>query len=319
MRRSAPPSATDCPETVPGRRLRVPHDGSSDTPRSGTVECRKVSVVHHHQAMDDALLRVAIGLVRDAGRLAAARFATGSSATEKIDGTDVTPADVEVEQFLRTRIAEHFPDDAVYGEETGETVGTSGRRWVLDPINGTSLFVRRIPTFTIHLAVEDPVGPAVGVIGHPVIDELLYAGRGLGCWQQVGGAAPARVRVSASSRLRGATVEMLNPMTWSEDLLLTLHREVLLLPWMKGAVDVAAGISDAAVMAGFPMGYEDMAPLPVLIGEAGGRVSDLSGRDVLDGDGSVLISNGHIHDALLDLVAGIGPSRDFRALLAESP
>jgi histidinol-phosphatase len=266
----------------------------------------------------DAVLRFATGLVRDAGRLAAAHFASGTSGSTKDDGTEVTPVDIEVEDLLRERIVDRFPHDAIYGEEGSETAGTSGRRWVLDPINGTSLFVRRIPTFSILLAVEDADGPAVGVIGHPVIDEVLYAGRGLGCWQQVGDGPPRRARVNDHDRLRGATVEVLNPVSWSEELLVALHREVFLLPAMKPMDDVATGISDAAVVAGFPMGYEDRAALPIVVGEAGGRVTDLAGDDVLAGDGSVLVSNGRLHDALLDLVAGIPHGRDFRSLMSDS-
>jgi histidinol-phosphatase len=264
----------------------------------------------------EELLHFATGLVREAGRVAAARFAAGTSVSEKDDGTEVTPVDREVEVFLRERIIDRFPRDGVYGEEDGEQPGTSGRRWVLDPINGTSLFVRRIPTFSILLAVEDGDEPAVGVIGHPVVGEVIYAGRGLGSWRQHGDAAPERLRVSATTRRRGATVEVLNQVTWSEELLLALHRELFVLPTTAGAVDVAAGISDAMVIAGFAMGYEGRAPLPLVIGEAGGRVTDLTGADVRTGDGSVLASNGPLHEGLLELVAGIPHGRDVRALLA---
>jgi histidinol-phosphatase len=264
----------------------------------------------------DAVLGFAIGLAREAGRLAAARFAAGTAVSEKDDSTEVTPVDREVEVLLRERIADRFPHDGVYGEEGGEEPGTSGRRWVLDPINGTSLFVRRIPTFSILLAVEDGDGPAVAVEAHPVIDQVVYAGRGLGSWRQQGDGAPERLRVNDHDRRRGATVEGLNPVTWSEELLVALHREVFLLPVQAGAVDVAAGISDALLIAGFPMGYEDRAPLPLIVGEAGGRVTDLNGDDVLAGDGSVLATNGRLHDGLLELVAGIPHGRDFRTLLA---
>jgi histidinol-phosphatase len=267
----------------------------------------------------DDLLPFATGLVREAGRLAAARFATGTAVSgkvsEKDDGTEANPVDREVEVVLRERILDRFPHDGVYGEEGGEQPGTSGRRWVLDPINGTSLFVRRIPTFTILLAVEDDDGPAVGVIGHPVAGDLVYAGRGLGCWWQAGDAAPQRLHVSTTGRRRGATVETLNQVSWSEELLVALHREVFVLPAMGGSTDVAAGTADALVIAGFPMGYEDRAPLPLVVGEAGGRVTDLNGDDVLAGDGSVLASNGLLHDGLLELVAGISHGRDFRGLL----
>jgi histidinol-phosphatase len=264
----------------------------------------------------DALMEFATGIVRDAGRVAAARFAAGTAVSEKPDGTEVTPVDLEVEQLLREHIAGRFPHDGIYGEEGGEQAGTSGRRWVLDPINGTSLFVRRIPTFSILLAIEEDDGPAVAVIGHPVVGEVVYAGRGLGAWRQHGDRDPERLRVSGTDRRRGATVEALNQVTWSEELVLTLHRELFVLPTMAGAVDVAAGISDAMVIAGFPMGYEDVAPLPLIVGEAGGRVTDLAGNDVLTGDGSVLASNGVLHDGLLELVAGIPHGRDYRRLLS---
>jgi hypothetical protein len=88
-------------------------------------------------------------------------------------------------------------------------------------------------------------------------------------------------------------------------LLMTLHREVALMSWVGAGQGVAAGWLDAAVIAGHPMGYEDVATLPVLITEAGGRVTDLAGGDVLAGAGDVLTSNGHVHDQLLELVAGL--------------
>ena len=70
-----------------------------------------------------------------------------------------------------------------------------------------------------------------------------------------------------------------------------------------------------AALAGFPLGYEDIAPIPVMVTEAGGLVSDLDGNDVLSGNGTVLASNGHIHDALLELVRDVPPGRDYRSLM----
>lgn len=63
------------------------------------------------------------------------------------------------------------------------------------------------------------------------------------------------------------------------------------------------------------MSYEDLAPIPLVISEAGGRVSDLDGQDVLTGNGTVLASNGHIHDALLDLVRNMPSGRDYQSLI----
>ncbi|MCU1671605.1 MAG: Histidinol-phosphatase [Blastococcus sp.] len=277
--------------------------------------------------MDQALLEFAVELVEEAGGIAARRFAESGPHGRRVGGsrrrTDRAAdlradlrADVELEELLRARIGARFPDDAVLGEESGLHEGTSGRRWVLDPLNGTTLFVQRVPTFSVLLAVEDEEGPAAAVVGYPMSDEMLYAGRGLGCWHQIGGAEPRQVRVNDATRLRGALVGMLNPHTWSEELLLALHRETFLLPWEKGSLDLVSGRCDALVIAGYPMGYEDLVVLPVLVGEAGGRVTDLHGRDVLHGDGSVLAANGDLHDALLEVAAGLPHGRDFRALRA---
>ena len=75
-------------------------------------------------------------------------------------------------------------------------------------------------------------------------------------------------------------------------------------------IELATGLTDAAVITGTLQGYEDLAPLPIIVGEAGGRVTDLSGYPVLAGSGDALISNGLLHDALLDLVKGLTTARE---------
>ena len=251
------------------------------------------------------LVQAAVEIARAAGLVAAERFAAGTTASLKSDGTELTPADVEVERLIRALIAERFPGDRTYGEEEGAAGGESGRRWVIDPINGTALFVRRIPTFDMLLAVEVDDRPLVSVTHHPVTATTYFAGVGEGAWRQDGDGRPQRLAVSDRDRSRGARVGLLNMWTWSESLVLALHREVVLVPWVGLASGVASGLADAAVIAGHPMGYQDMAPMPVLVTEAGGRVTDLAGGDVLAGAGDVLISNGRIHDQLLDLIAGL--------------
>ena len=269
--------------------------------------------------MDDDLLAAAVEIADAASRVAAQRFLEGAPAQTKADGSPVTTADVEVEAVVRSLIAARFPGDGVAGEELPETPGTSGRRWVIDPINGTAAFARRIPMFNVLLTVEDAEGGAVAVISYPMGQEMFYAARRRGCWHQVGSGPPQRITVSSTGQRRGAAVEMVNPATWSMELLMTLHREVLLFPHAKATSGVASGLTDAMIIAGLPMGYEDIAPIPVLVTEAGGRVSDLAGNDVRSGDGSVLASNGRLHDALLELVRHIPHSRDYQALKEARP
>ena len=267
--------------------------------------------------MDQELLDFAVDLACRAGALATERFFAGTAdVARKPDGTEVTAADLAVEEMIRGELARHTPGDEVYGEEAGTTPGTTGRRWVIDPIDGTYYFARRIPVFTTQLAYEDEHGPAIGVIREPVAQRTVYAARGRGCWQATGPAAATPTAVGTRTRLRGARTAMANPGTWPEELLLTLHREVFL-QTVGDVVALVTGQVDAVVVAGAPMGYEDLAPVPVIVGEAGGRVTTLDGAPVLPGDGTFLATNGHLHEEYLSLVDGLPTTRDWRALTAE--
>ncbi len=264
--------------------------------------------------MDQSLLDFAVDLARRAGAFAAERFFAGDvSATRKPDGTEVTATDLAVEELLRDALARHAPGDEVYGEEAGTTAGTSGRRWVIDPIDGTYYFTHRIPLFATVLAYEDEQGPALAVVHEPVARKTVFAGRGLGCWVALDDVA-TQARVGDRTRLTGARTAMGNPGTWSEDLMTTLHRTVYL-STVGDMTSLVTGGLDAMVVAGFPMGYEDLAPLPVIMSEAGGRVTDLTGAPVLSGDGTVLATNGVLHDEFLALLDGVPHARDHKKLI----
>lgn len=261
-------------------------------------------------------LRLAHAAADAADAVTMSRFLASDLQVEaKPDLTPVSDADRASETTIRAILERERPDDDVLGEEYGATGDGTGRRWVIDPIDGTSAFAHRIPMFSVFLAVEDTDGSAVGVRSYPMSQDLIYAGRGLGCWHQVNDGPPQRLTVSSTRHPRGAWVEMVNPATWSQELLVTLYREVLLVPDVKGILAVACGRIDALIIVGLPMGYEDIAPIPLIITEAGGRVSDLDGNDVLSGNGTVLASNGHIHDALLDLVRDVPAGRDYQSLM----
>ncbi|MFF2925632.1 inositol monophosphatase family protein [Streptomyces celluloflavus] len=272
---------------------------------------------------DRKVFDFAVRLAAAAGRRAAAGFfaEAGRNAARKTDGTEVTEVDTDVEAFVRGELAAAFPADAVHGEEGGPRPGTSGRRWIIDPLNGTKQFTEGDPSFAIYLAYEDESGPAVGVIHVPVSRRTVAAGRGLGCWLLPGDVPdPAhgrRLRVGERDVLTGARTRMHNPAGWPESLLTALHRRVFLTPSGGGVVDVVTGRADAWVIAGPAMGYEDCAPLPVIVAEAGGRVTDLAGAPVLAGDGSVLITNGLLHDAFLELVAEAG-GHAMRAVVVDA-
>lgn len=268
--------------------------------------------------IDRELLDFAVRLVSRAGQMSVKGFFGDWHSRRKEDGSEVTEVDEAVEELIRAELGRRAPDDEVFGEERGVTSGTSGRRWIIDPINGTSYFTRRVPLFSNDLAYEDEHGPAIGVINLPLSQQMIVAGRCLGCWVLPGPEPDLksgyRARVTDRASIRAARTQMHNPVGWPEELLIALHRQVFLLPSMGGIVDLVTGRADAVVIAGPPMGYQDVAPMPVIVTEAGGRVTDLSGTSVLEGDMTVLATNGRLQDAFLHLVEGLPRSRDLHAL-----
>lgn len=253
-------------------------------------------------------LTFAIDLVDDGAEVARAAFVGADAAIEtKPDGSPVTNTDLAIEDLIRARLAEHRPADAILGEERPPRSGTSGRRWVIDPLGGTAHFIRRVPLFSVDLALEDADGPAVAVSCYPVGEVMLAAERGTGCW--VFDHAPHRpaehhrARVSDRRSLDDAVVSAHRLHQWPADLLDAVHRRCRLRDSVHSVVRLLRGETDAVVIPGGGFGYDDLAGVPVLIEEAGGRVTDFNGVPLLEGDGTVLATNGHLHDALLELIA----------------
>src|SRR5712691_9606711 len=140
-------------------------------------------------------LDFAVGIAREAGAMTLQYFKGSFAAERKADNSFVTIADREAERFLRQKIEEAFPTDAVLGEEEGQKPGTSGRRWILDPIDGTYSFVHGVPLYAVLIGLEFESEPVLGVVNLPALGELVYAAQGLGCfWND----EPARVSATKS-------------------------------------------------------------------------------------------------------------------------
>src|SRR4051812_30226666 len=129
------------------------------------------------------LLETAVELTRRAGELTLRWFRAPDLVVDvKADATPVTEADRAAERFLRHELAARFPDDGIVGEEEAERPGRSGRRWVIDPIDGTKAFTHGVPLFATLVALLDGDEPVIGVIHLPALGETVYAARGEGCW-----------------------------------------------------------------------------------------------------------------------------------------
>jgi diadenosine tetraphosphate (Ap4A) HIT family hydrolase len=168
--------------------------------------------------------------------------------------------------------------------------------------------------------MEDAHGSAVGVIGLPAQQEIVYAGRGLGCWllrTDVPGRDALRVQVGDRAELRGALTLTANQHMWTQELVAALHAEVALVGGVHHAIaHLVTGRVDLVVATGWDR--NDLAPLPVLVREAGGAISSLSGAQPLPGEGTVLAGNPVLHTAALGLVSDLPATRGTKALTAGS-
>lgn len=252
-------------------------------------------------------LALAHELADEADAITLSRFgAVDLAVRSKPDLTPVSDADLAVEQAIRHTLASRRPDDAVLGEEDGET-GTGSRRWVVDPVDGTKNFVRGVPVWASLIALQQDGEVVAGVVSAPSLGRRWWAARGLGAHAGGSLGAARRLRVSGVGTLADASVSYSSLTGWEEQRrlpgLLQLSRDV----WRTRAygdfwshVMVAEGAVDVSCEP--EVSLWDLAPLQVVVEEAGGRFTDLAGRARPDG-GSVVCSNGILHDEVLERLA----------------
>lgn len=246
--------------------------------------------------------------------LAMARFgATDLVVDTKPDLTPVTEADRAVEQALRRRIGAERPGHSVLGEEMGgdDSPGApSGWRWVLDPIDGTKNYVRGVPVWATLIALQHGGEGVLGVVSAPALGRRWWAARGEGAWAAAPGGAAARARVSAVAAVDDAFLSYDSAAGFEAHGLGPPFLGLVRRCWRtRGYGDfwshvlVAEGAVDIAVEP--EVAVWDVAPLQVIVEEAGGRFTDLAGRARPDG-GSAVSTNGILHDQALVALAGSG-------------
>ncbi len=254
-------------------------------------------------AQVDSRYHAAIWLAREAGERTLSRFQTTKLGTEsKRDGTPVTLADRDAEKFLRERIAEEFPDDGVLGEEFGEKAGTSGIRWILDPIDGTKAYICGVPLYGTLIAVEVNGITTIGVIELPALSERVYACLGQGALWQRGDKTPEVAKVSATRDLSEAVF------CYTDAALFKKHSREGFLERIKNSTKLCRGWNDCYsyallatgrcdVVADPVMELWDVAALAPIIREAGGKLTDFAGRNELARE--CIASNGLLHEAAI--------------------
>lgn len=258
----------------------------------------------------EGLLDFACKVAREAGQITLKYFKQPFSPDRKSDGSFVTVADRETERFIRARIEEAFPDDAIFGEEESPRAGRSGRQWIIDPIDGTFSFVHGVPFYGVMIGLEINVRQSgleadqdavLGVVNLPALGEMVYAARGVGCYWN-----DARARVSQTEKLEDALLlstdfgvcERYGFGVAAESL---QRRANARRTWgdCYGHVLVATG--RAEVMLDPVMNVWDCAPFLPILEEAGGTFTDWKGRKTIRG-GNAISTNGALFEEVMKTV-----------------
>jgi histidinol-phosphatase len=251
-------------------------------------------------------LKLAARLADAADAITTDRFrALDLTFERKPDRTPVTDADTAVEDKLRTILAAERPGDDVAGEERGGSVPETGRAWVIDPIDGTKNFLRGLPVWATLIALVEDGIPVVGMMSAPLLGRRWWASTGDGAWlSDVAG--ERRLAVSGVSSLEDAYLSTTDLGSWTEYHSREKYLELVDACWESRALGdfwqhclVAEGALDVAAEA--IVNPWDVAAAQVLITEAGGRFSDLTGKPGFAG-GSALSTNGLLHDAALGIL-----------------
>lgn len=252
--------------------------------------------------MRERELRAAIEAAKAAANIIRGYFGTEMPVHRKSDDSPVTAADREAEQRIVEMLTAAFPGHGVLGEEYGERRG-SGSRWIIDPIDGTKSFVRKLPYFATLIALEEDGEVTLGVVHEPISGDLFYAVKGGGAYGPKG-----RLVVSACAALSDGMVVFGGLNAW---------REANRWPAVERLVDASArqrGYGDylghvcvargqAEAMVELDLKPWDMAALKILVEEAGGRFTDLADEPTIYGSAGIA-TNGRVHAEVLGLIRG---------------
>lgn len=253
-------------------------------------------------------LEVAHAACDDADGMARAAFRRDLTIDTKPDRTLVTDVDTAIERRIRERLVDAFPDHGLVGEEYGIDAGEAPVRWYIDPIDGTHNFVRGVPLFGTLLAVERDGELQASVMSAPALDERWWAYRGGGAWARSRGGESRRIRVSEVGRLEDSHLLYGSGRDILESGLAPGFDDLLRASWRDrgfgdfwGYALVAEGAAEAMIEVGLKS-WDAAAPT-VVVEEAGGRVTDFAGRRDI-GAGTILASNGLLHETVLGRLAG---------------
>lgn len=259
------------------------------------------------QTIHSSRLQFALDISQRAADLILQHYQSQTLGIEsKADDSPVTVADRGAEQLIRDALSEAFPEDSILGEEFDDVVGTSGYRWVLDPIDGTKPFIYGVPLFGTLIGIEFQERMVAGVCRLPALNEVVYAEEGGGAWWKIGRGEPRPAKASAVSELQEARLIFTEPTADRKvgrgDVLPEFLRQVRIARgWgdCYGHILVATGRADIALDP--QMSAWDIAALIPIVRESGASCSDWKGDENIFGGDGVSIAP-RLRDSVLNIL-----------------
>ena len=260
----------------------------------------------------DIFLQTAIEAARRAGELLLRKMPLTRQVRYKGERDIVTDADEAAQQLIAEIIRERFPKHAFLGEEgaPGADLRSAVPIWVVDPLDGTTNYSRRYPSFCVSVALAEAGAPRVGAIYDPARRETFYALAGQGAFFQRGRAGPQPLHVSSTHDLAEALVGV----DWARDAALrartvaSMGRVAATCRTVRATGSAALGL--AYLAAGWLDAYYhlmlapwDVAAGALIIREAGGEITGLAGTPWALGQPAVVASNGSLHTQVVQALA----------------
>ena len=250
-------------------------------------------------------------LARAAGELHLSRLENPGEIREKGPKDLVTEVDLLSEDLLISRIQERYPNDSILSEEKGGEISPTGRTWFLDPVDGTANFARANPLFCACVSVAEGDKIIHAAVAAPRLGDTYHASLGMGAFRETASGESYPLRVASAEKLEdafvGADVSYKHGNDPAKNNILEVYENC----WQVRSIG-SAGIRGAWLAAGYidvSIGTRntawDYAPTALMVSEAGGRVTNLTGGPwTYDADGLIASNNDKLQEEILKIIAG---------------
>jgi fructose-1,6-bisphosphatase/inositol monophosphatase family enzyme len=244
-------------------------------------------------------------IAKEAGEVLKNNFRLEIKKEWKSDDSPVTETDLKVNKLVIDSVQKHFPDHSVLGEEESSFVENSKFTWVCDPVDGTMPFSHGVPIFSFSLALVEDGVPILGIVYDPTLDRTFFAAKGKGAYLN-----DHKITVSDANSLKNTVIDLdgsgrdigLNYLEIAKNLRENGCHIFKFNSVIYGGMLVAAGEFSSTIF--LKDTVHDMATIKIIVEEAGGKVTDVEGKEQRYDRkcNGIIASNGLVHDELIKIV-----------------